>query len=40
MHVSIMGASRGVGFQLLTQALEEGHTVTVKVLRKLDGYES
>ncbi len=37
MHISIMGANRGVGFQLLTQALEEGHTVTALVhnLRKL-----
>lgn len=31
MHISIMGANRGVGFQLLTQALEEGHTVTALV---------
>ena len=31
MHISILGASRGVGFQLVTQALEEGHTVTALV---------
>jgi putative NADH-flavin reductase len=31
MHISIMGANRGVGFQLLTQALEVGHTVTALV---------
>jgi putative NADH-flavin reductase len=31
MHISIMGASRGVGFQLLSQALEDRHTVTALV---------
>jgi NAD(P)-dependent dehydrogenase (short-subunit alcohol dehydrogenase family) len=31
MNVLIMGATRGIGLQLLKQALEHGHTVTALV---------